>query len=119
MSQDGASANIGPDTLLQIASARGKAQNIAKSMAGDLQPIITGDPKFDTEKVQPKKTRFASVDRQVQMSNKVLETWINETLYDAEHLDIPGVILKPEHQNPIFRYGIDRNELRKAGLENE
>ena len=30
------------------------------------------------------------------MSPKVLETWINETLQDAEHLDIPGVILKPE-----------------------
>ena len=28
------------------------------------------------------------------MSPKVLETWINETLADAEHLDIPGVILK-------------------------
>ena len=53
------------------------------------------------------------------MSNKVLETWINETLYDAEHLDIPGVILKPEHQNPISRYGIDRLELRKAGIEND
>ena len=32
------------------------------------------------------------------MSPKVLETWINETLQDAEHLDIPGVILKPEHK---------------------
>lgn len=42
------------------------------------------------------------------MSSKVVETWINETLVDAEHLDIPGVILKPEHQNPIHRYGIDR-----------
>ena len=42
------------------------------------------------------------------MSAKVLETWINETLQDAEHLDIPGVVLKPEHKNPISRYGIDR-----------
>ena len=67
-------------------------------MAGDLVPIVTGDPKVDAGKVQPKKTRFASVDRQVQMSNKVLETWINETLYDAEHLDIPGVILKPSQK---------------------
>ena len=30
------------------------------------------------------------------MTPKVLETWIKETLQDAEHLDIPGVILKPE-----------------------
>jgi hypothetical protein len=30
------------------------------------------------------------------MNPKILETWINETLQDAEHLDIPGVILKSE-----------------------
>lgn len=59
-------------------------------------------------KVQPKGTRFQSKDSQVQMSPKVLETWINETLRDAEHLDIPGVILKPEHASPISRYGIER-----------
>ena len=40
----------------------------------------------------------------VNMSPKVLETWINETLLDAEHLDIPGVILKPEQKLPIQRY---------------
>lgn len=50
------------------------------------------------------------------MSPKVLETWINETLQDAEHLDIPGVILKPEQQNPIYRYGIDRVSLQMAGM---
>jgi len=69
--------------------------------------------------VQPKGTRFQSKDRQVQMSPKVLETWINETLQDAEHLDIPGVILKPEHQNPISRYGIDRLVLFGAGIPSE
>ena len=42
------------------------------------------------------------------MSPKVLETWINETLQDAENLDIPGCILKPEQKNPISRYGIDK-----------
>jgi len=50
------------------------------------------------------------------MSPKVLETWINETLTDAEHLDIPGVILKPEHKNPISRYGIDRMSFSNAGI---
>jgi hypothetical protein len=49
----------------------------------------------------------------------VIENWINETLQDAEHLDIPGVILKPEHKNPISRYGIDRIELTNAGIPNE
>jgi len=53
------------------------------------------------------------------MSAKVLETWINETLQDAEHLDIPGVILKPEHKNPISRYGIDRMAFSNAGSPSE
>ena len=55
----------------------------------------------------------------VKMSPKVLETWLNETLQDAEHLDIPGVALKPESKNPITRYHIDRPELILAGLDNE
>jgi len=53
------------------------------------------------------------------MSPKVLETWINETLTDAEHLDIPGVILKPEHKNPISRYGIDRISFSAQGIPTE
>ena len=50
------------------------------------------------------------------VSNKVLETWINETLMDAYHLDIPGVLMKPGHKNPIHRYGIDRQSLIDAGI---
>lgn len=53
------------------------------------------------------------------MNSGVLETWINETLTDADHLDIPGVILKPEHKLPISRYGIERRELRSAGVPND
>jgi hypothetical protein len=64
-----------------------------------------------------KATRFASKDSQVQMSSKVLENWIDETLQDAEHLDIPGVILTPENKLPITRYGIDRQTLTKANVD--
>jgi hypothetical protein len=46
---------------------------------------------------------------QSNLSSKVLETWINETLNDAQHLDIPGIILKPESKKPLTRYGIDRD----------
>lgn len=53
------------------------------------------------------------------MNAKVIETWINETLKDAEHLDIPGVVLKPEHKNPVSRYQIDRLSLTNAGVPNE
>lgn len=53
------------------------------------------------------------------MNPKILETWINDTLVDAEHLDIPGIMLKPAHKNPISRYGIDRITLNKAGIPND
>ena len=77
------------------------------------------DSTKNMQPVQPKHTRFQSQDKQVQMSAKVLETWINETLQDAEHLDIPGVILKPEHKNPISRYGIDRISFQQGGIPAE
>ena len=53
------------------------------------------------------------------ITHKVMETWLNETLQEAEHLDIPGVILRPEHKNPISRYGIDPMELTNLGIPND
>jgi hypothetical protein len=41
----------------------------------------------------------------------VIETWLNETLIDAGHIEIPGVILKPENKKPLTRYGIDYQQL--------
>jgi hypothetical protein len=58
-------------------------------------------------------------DSTLRLNPKVIETWINETLRDAEHLDIPGVVLKPEHKNPVSRYSIDRLSLTNAGVPNE
>jgi hypothetical protein len=31
------------------------------------------------------------------MSSKIIEVWLNDTLLDSAHLDIPGLILKPEN----------------------
>lgn len=61
--------------------------------------------------MEPVKTRFNILDHQqfavrvneiIQIKNngqglnsRVIETWINETLKDAEHLEIPGVVVKP------------------------
>lgn len=49
----------------------------------------------------------------------VIETWINETLGDAEHLEIPGVVMKPTHKLPIVRYQIDRVFLVNSGVNIE
>ena len=53
------------------------------------------------------------------MSSKVIENWIDETLQNAEHLDIPGVVLTPENKLPINRYGIDRQTLMKENIDND
>lgn len=42
------------------------------------------------------------------LNSSVIEAWINETLKDAEHLEIPGIIVKPVHKQPMNRYKIDR-----------
>lgn len=41
------------------------------------------------------------------LSSSVMEAWINETLKEAEHLEIPGIIVKPVHKAPMSRYKID------------
>ena len=49
-------------------------------------------------------------------SNHTMETWINETLNEAYHLEIPGILTEPAHKNPIYRYGIDRISLTSVGV---
>lgn len=53
---------------------------------------------------------------QSKLSSRVIETWLNDTMTDANHLDIPGIIMKPENKTPLTRYGIDRNQLMAGGL---
>jgi len=95
--------------------------NPFKPLEGNLMDSkIEGTDNYgETSNRVEKRGKSQSGGRNVAMNPKVLETWINETLQDAEHLDIPGVILKPEHKNPISRYGVDRFELCKSGIPNE
>ena len=50
------------------------------------------------------------------MSSRVIEAWINNTLRDAETLDIPGIIAKKEASFALTEYGVYRPMLMKAGL---
>ena len=90
---------------------------------GDLAGESTGAALslLNTQPVMTRRNQSQGGDREktVKMNAKVLETWINETLQDAEHLDIPGVILKPEHKPPIQRYGIARILLTQNRIPNE
>ena len=53
------------------------------------------------------------------VSTRALETWINETLLDAYHLEIPGVVVEPEKKKPIFSYAIDPHTLANAGISKD
>ena len=45
-----------------------------------------------------------------------METWLNQTLAEAENLEIPGVLIQPAYKKPLARYGIDRNQLVGADV---
>jgi len=70
---------------------------------------------FNDQDVRPEKSFKGSFN----VSSKVIENWINSTLSDAEHLDIPSVILLPKNKVPITRYSIDRITLKNAGVSAE
>ena len=53
------------------------------------------------------------------LNARVIESWINDTLADAENLDIPGVILKPSHKAPLQRYFVDRLYLVDKNVKPE
>lgn len=53
------------------------------------------------------------------LNTKIIEKWINQTMLDCENLSIPSIVLKPEHKDPINRYGISRNILNNAGVSNK
>lgn len=74
-------------------------KRLNKSFGNGFGPINVQDSKsptpLDLTEIleKPKIT-----DHGFKMNPKIIESWINETLGDAEHLDIPGVLLKPEHK---------------------
>ena len=101
---------IGPSTvhvdLSPTRSKRGSVSHKAARKAAQMMAVFPNDVKVE------KKIKQADTN----VSSRALETWINETLTDAYHLEIPGVIVKPEHKLPIFRYGIDRQTLVNSGV---
>ena len=103
------------------ASPRVRRQGNQSVRHGDHDHIDIGGGLAEGEDLKAKK-RFRSASKKKdgpRMSPKVLETWVRDTLYEAEHLDIPGVIMKPENRNPMLRYGVDTQTLQEAGVPQE
>ena len=109
-----------PSAQTQMRKQKGRRSSSKPIKASPMQSVPEISNRHSETAIKAQKgTRFASNDKTASMSPKVIETWINETLQDAEHLDIPGVILKPEHQVPLVRYGIDKLILINAGIPQE
>ena len=85
--------------------------NVKNNFAHKNRQAHFADPKDYGQINYEKRIRDLSKNKvaQTHLSSKVIETWINETLADATHLDIPGILLKPENKKPLERYGICRN----------
>lgn len=80
---------------------------------------LTNEHDFNKSKKRLKKSLKMFKDPPSTINSKIIEHWMNETLDDAEHLNIPGIILKPENKVPVFRYKIDRITLMSGGIPNE
>lgn len=50
------------------------------------------------------------------LNPRILETWLNSTVSDAEDLNVPSSVLKSESRLPLVRFGIDRSSLLNSGL---
>ena len=85
-SQDGNSVAAGANFDFGSGQANRKANSRPRGAIKatmDVQMAAVGEDGGlggSATKVMPKGTRFQGKDKQVQMSPKVLETWINETL---------------------------------------
>ena len=47
---------------------------------------------------------------------RYVEQWLNDVLIDAEALNFPGILKRPEHKNPLSRYEINRIQLTNHGV---
>lgn len=116
------SLNMPPD--MRTGRPGREGSHAVKSSMGqaDLMKHYKKDNFFGNDDLQVRPSKRGNSqkgERSAKMPTKVLETWINETLEDAEHLDIPGVILKSEHKEPLMRYGVSRRTLTEAGLSDD
>ena len=57
-----------------------------------------------------------AIRRSHKLNPRILETWLNNTVADAEEFELPSSVLKHENKQPLARFGIDRSSLLSAGL---
>ena len=51
-----------------------------------------------------------------EIQNRYVEQWLNDILQDANEMQIPGIVTRPEHAKPINREEVDKSSLNHKGL---
>ena len=54
-----------------------------------------------------------------EIQNRFLERWINDVIKDAVEQDLPGLLKRPEHVQPLARYGVDKTTLENMGIDHD
>ena len=104
---------IAPEMLLQrrLEAGRNPLSGIAETIPELKSPL----PEELLEKSGDNPEILLSSQR---INARILEAWINSTIVDAEHMEIPGTLAKADQQHPLSRYGVDRHSLARAGVAN-
>lgn len=78
---------------------------------------IYGREKEDLE-LFDKKLKGAGADQSIKPTfcPDVIELWLNSTLGEAVAMEIPGVLLQPDSQQPLKRYKVSKDDLIAEGL---
>jgi hypothetical protein len=50
------------------------------------------------------------------LNPRILEAWINNTISDAEQIELPDELVSAETRQPLIRFGVDRQSLISAGV---
>ena len=73
-------------------------------------------PRSKTSPYRPSTIARDIIRQTHKLNPRILETWLNSTVADAEHFEVPVTVLKQENKLPLARYGIDRSSLLSSGL---
>ncbi|OMJ72089.1 hypothetical protein SteCoe_29541 [Stentor coeruleus] len=73
-------------------------------------------PRSKTTPYRPSTIQREILRQSHKLNPRILETWLNNTVADAEDFEIPSSVLKQDTKLPLARFGIDRSSLLNAGL---
>mmetsp|Transcript_27503 Transcript_27503/g.49537 ORF Transcript_27503/g.49537 Transcript_27503/m.49537 type:complete len:1044 (-) Transcript_27503:1687-4818(-) len=74
-------------------------------------------PNYDETESKLQEIETREVLRQPHRLNpRILEAWINNTISDAEQIELPDELVSSETRQPLIRFGVDRQSLISAGV---